>query len=88
MAMYSARASLDSLWKVGRKRGWWKGIKGGDVLVFAASLAVVGAVYERDRKAIAGGMIRRGVRVLRGDSWNDQGDVERVESEDEQKKSE
>ena len=39
--LYSARMSLDSLWKVGVKRGWWRGIKNGDVLLFVLSLATV-----------------------------------------------
>lgn len=74
-ALYSARASADSLWKVGRKRGWWKGVRGGDVLLFAASLAVVGAVYERERAAVEGGMVRRGLRVMRGENWAEEREV-------------
>lgn len=69
--LYSARASLDSAWKVGRKRGYWRGIKGGDVLLFVTSLAVVNVVYERDPKAVSGGFIRKSMGMLRGEGWVD-----------------
>lgn len=65
--LYSVRLSLDSAWKVGKKRGLWKGVKGGDLAVFVAGLAVVNAVYERDRGAVEGSMVRRGVGFLRGE---------------------
>lgn len=48
--LYSARMAADSLWRSGVKRGWWKGVRGGDVLVFVAALALAGAVYERERE--------------------------------------
>jgi len=69
--LYSARASLDSFWKVGRKRGWWRGIRNGDVLVFVASLMVVNVVYEKDPKAVTGGVVRKTLGMLRGDGWVD-----------------
>lgn len=69
--MYSARLSLDSLWKVGVKHGWWRGIKNGDVLLFAISLAVINATYEADPKAVSGGVIRKGLGMLRGEGWVD-----------------
>ena len=69
--MYSARASIDSLWKVGRKRGWWRGVRGGDVGLFVASLMVVNVIYERDARAISSGVVRRGVSSLRGEGLRD-----------------
>jgi len=69
--IYSARLSLDSLWKVGVKRGWWAGVKGGDVLVFAASLALIDAVYESRPSAVKGAMLRKSMGVLRGEGWAD-----------------
>jgi hypothetical protein len=69
--LYSARTSLDSLWKVGRKRGWWRGVRGGDVWVFVVSLMVVNVVYERDARAIGSGVVRRGVSSLRGEGLRD-----------------
>ena len=54
--MYSLRASLDSLWKVGKKRSWWNGIRGGDVLLFVTSLALMNVVHERRRDAVDRGI--------------------------------
>lgn len=65
--LYSARLSVDSLWKVGRKRGWWRGWRNGDVLLFAASLALVDLVYEVRPGAVQGAMVRRAMGVLRGE---------------------
>lgn len=69
--LYSARASLDSLWKVGRKRGWWRGVRGGDVGLFVASLMVINVVYERDARALRSGPVRRGVSYIRGEGLRD-----------------
>ena len=69
--LYSARLSIDSAWKVGVKRGWWRGINNGDVLVFVASLALVDAVYERNPGAVSGGVVRKSLGMLRGDGWVD-----------------
>jgi hypothetical protein len=69
--LYSARLSIDSLWKVGRKRGWWKGIKNGDVLLFTASLAFLNYVYQRKPDAVQGAMIRKAMGVMRGEGWKD-----------------
>lgn len=66
-AMYTTRLSLDSLWKVGRKRGWWRGVKGGDVGIFVVALAVFSVLWDSQRKVFAkdGSMVL--VRLLRGD---------------------
>jgi hypothetical protein len=69
--LYSLRLSLESLWKVGKRRGWWKGIKGGDVAVFVASLALLQVVYEQRPKAVQGGVVRKGLSLLRGEGWVD-----------------
>lgn len=69
--MYSMRLSIDSLYKVGKKRGWWRGVKNGDVLVFVASLALVDVVYQARPGAVKGGLIRKGVSSLRGEGWVD-----------------
>lgn len=69
--MYSLRASADSLWKVGKKRGWWKGVRGGDVWIFVVSLMVVNCVYERDVKGVRSGVARRGISSLRGEGGRD-----------------
>lgn len=69
--LYSARMSVDSLWKVGVKRGWWRGIKNGDVLLFVVSLATVNALYEVAPKSVSSGVARKGLGVLRGEGWVD-----------------
>ncbi|KAH7375518.1 hypothetical protein B0T11DRAFT_10122 [Plectosphaerella cucumerina] len=69
--LYSARTSVDSLWKVGVKRRWWRGMAGGDVWVFALALMVTGVVYERDAKAIREGGWRRGMSWVRGEGFHD-----------------
>ncbi|KAK9441071.1 uncharacterized protein G6M90_00g040660 [Metarhizium brunneum] len=69
--LYSARASVDSLWKVGVKRRWWKAMKGGDVWVFVLALMVTGVVYERDARALREKEWRKGVSWIRGEGWRD-----------------
>jgi len=64
--LYSVRVSVDSMWKVGKKRGWWKGVQGGDVAVFVASLALINVVYETRKGAVDKG-IGKGVGWLRGE---------------------
>ncbi|KAI0116709.1 hypothetical protein F4814DRAFT_439315 [Daldinia grandis] len=77
--LYSARASVDSLWKVGAKRRWWRAMKGGDVWVFVLALAITGAVYERDARAIRESRVRKGLSWIRGTEFTDWG----LEDEDE-----
>lgn len=82
--LYSARASVDSLWKVGVKRRWWRAMKGGDVWLFVAALMVTGVVYERDTRAIKEGYMRKGVSWVRGEGFTDWAAVdEEVDSEKE-----
>ncbi|KFH45400.1 hypothetical protein ACRE_037580 [Hapsidospora chrysogenum ATCC 11550] len=69
--LYSARASVDSLWKVGVKRRWWKAMRGGDVWVFVLALMITGVVYERDARAIREDNWRKGVSWVRGQGWRD-----------------
>lgn len=84
--LYMTRLSMDSVWKVGVKRGWWKSLKGGDVWLFVAALAVVNAVYTKDHDAIKGGVVRRVVAGLRGESAALRSLAEGVEDEDEEEK--
>ncbi|KHO01580.1 uncharacterized protein MAM_00581 [Metarhizium album ARSEF 1941] len=69
--LYSARASVDSLWKVGVKRRWWRAMRGGDVWVFVLALMVTGVVYERDARAVRETQWRKGVSWIRGEGWRD-----------------
>lgn len=67
-ALYAARTSVDSLWKVGVKRRWWKGIKAGDVWLFVAALALTNVVYDLGRTTAAGqDRAMALIRVLRGE---------------------
>lgn len=63
--LYSARLSIDSVWKVGKKRGWWKGVRGGDVALFVAGLGVVNVVFEEHGEGMGG--VGKGVGWLRGE---------------------
>lgn len=69
--LYTARMSIDSLWKVGVKKGWWRGIKNGDVLLFVLSLATINALYEVSPRSVNSGVARKGLGVLRGEGWVD-----------------
>ncbi|KAI1408639.1 hypothetical protein F5Y13DRAFT_106608 [Hypoxylon sp. FL1857] len=80
--LYSAKTSVDSLWKVGVKRRWWRAMKGGDVWVFVLALAITGAVYERDARAIRESYVRKGVSWVRGAGFRDWGLEEEEEEED------
>ncbi|KAL8243670.1 hypothetical protein R6Q59_009928 [Mikania micrantha] len=64
-AMYAARTSLDSLWKVGKKRGWWKGVQGGDVWLFVVSLMAMNIVYDLHTQTDASMKL---LKVLRGET--------------------
>lgn len=82
--LYSARTSVDSLWKVGVKRRWWRSMKGGDLWVFVLALAITGVVYERDAKAIKESPFRKGVSWIRGEGFRDWTVID-DEAEDESK---
>ena len=89
--LYGARASIDSLWKVGRKRGWWRSVRGGDVGLFVASLMVINVVYERDARALRSGPMRRGVSYMRGEGlrdWVAEEDKRIQEEEDKERRAE
>jgi hypothetical protein len=79
--MYSLRMSMDSTWKVGKKHGWWRGVKNGDVLVFVASLALIDFVYEKNPGAVQGAVMRKGMGMLRGEGWVDRSVVKKEDDE-------
>ena len=66
--LYCARLSAESLWKVGVKRRWWKGVKGGDIWLFVVALATINVAFTKDNDAVTSGMVRRLVAGLRGES--------------------
>lgn len=51
---------------MGEKRGWWRGVKGGDLVVLVLGMAVLGGVFETDEGAIRDRVVRRLVNSLRG----------------------
>lgn len=69
--MYFFRAAIDSAWKTGRKRGLWKGGRGGEVWLFVLSWAVIGSILEANPTAVQGPGIRKYLSWLRGDGWTD-----------------
>ncbi|KAJ6135708.1 hypothetical protein N7512_000868 [Penicillium capsulatum] len=75
--LYFFRAALDSAWKTGRKRGLWKGGRGGEVWLFVLSWAVIGSILEAEPAAVQGSGIRKYLSWLRGDGWNDPADEEK-----------
>lgn len=77
--LYSIRLSIDSVWKVGKKRGWWKGVRGGDVMVIVAGLAVMNVVFENHKEGMGGA--GKGIGWLRGEEL-----FSKVEKVDEQVK--
>jgi hypothetical protein len=83
VVLATGKESLDSLWKVGKKRGWWKGVRGGDVWVFVASLMVINGVFERRPGSVRSGLVRKSLNGLRGEGWRD---AEGLEAEKEGKK--
>ncbi|KHJ35921.1 hypothetical protein EV44_g1030 [Erysiphe necator] len=70
--IYSLRASILSCWQLGRKRGWWKSLPGGDVLVFIVCLATLNVVFEcdRGRGVVNSWMVRSALSGARGYGWN------------------
>ncbi|ROW13514.1 hypothetical protein VPNG_04415 [Cytospora leucostoma] len=69
--LYTARASVDSLWKVGVKRRWWKAMRAGDVWVFVLAVMLTGVVYEKDAQAVKEGSWRKGISWMRGQGFRD-----------------
>lgn len=66
-SMYAARTSVDSLWKVGVKRRWWRPVKGGDVYLFVAALALVNVCFDLGSESVGKDRSMMLIKVLRGD---------------------
>ncbi|OJD16083.1 hypothetical protein AJ78_03716 [Emergomyces pasteurianus Ep9510] len=69
--LYFFRVAVDSAWKVGTKRGVWRGWKGGDLFVFVASWALIGALLEKNPSSVDGARLRKVFAWLRGDGFAD-----------------
>ena len=63
--MYSVRASLDSYWKVGLKKGWWSNKGNKDLWVLVASMALLNVVFELRPDAVQSGIVQRGLRMMK-----------------------
>lgn len=79
---YCARLSIDSLWKVGVKRGWWKTGRNGDVWVFVMGLMLLNVVYERNAAAVSSGILRKTLSSARGEGF-----VDRVKAAEDRNKA-
>ncbi|BFZ59581.1 hypothetical protein YB2330_000595 [Saitoella coloradoensis] len=72
LALYLARTATESAWKIAVERGFVRGRKGGDVMLVAVGMGILGACYEANKgfEKEEGG--KRGmewlVRGLRGDA--------------------
>ncbi|ETN43437.1 uncharacterized protein HMPREF1541_02596 [Cyphellophora europaea CBS 101466] len=66
-SMYAARTSVDSLLKVGEKRRWWRPVRGGDVYLFVAALALINVCFDVGRDSVGKDRSMLVIRVLRGD---------------------
>jgi hypothetical protein len=78
--MYLARISIDSFWKVGVKRNYWRAGKNRDVWVFVVGLMLLNVVYEVNPAAVSSGVVRKTLGMLRGEGWVDR--VKVVKKED------
>ena len=73
--LYFFRAAIDSAYKTGVKRGLWKGRRGGELLLFVLSWAMMGSILEANPEAVQGGGVRKGLSWMRGDGYTDPVDV-------------
>jgi hypothetical protein len=80
--LYAARLSIESGWKVAVKRGTVKPIKyylfvskdnvrGGDVVLFALSLGILMAVFERAPESVTGTTVRKSMSWISGKGFID-----------------
>jgi hypothetical protein len=73
--LYFFRSAIMSAYKTGIKRGLWKGRRGGELLLFVLSWALMGSILEANPAAVQGGGLRKGLAWLRGDGFTDPVDV-------------
>ncbi|KAK2737356.1 hypothetical protein FQN57_007534 [Myotisia sp. PD_48] len=69
--LYIFRQAVESGWKVGVKRGFWRGYRGGDLCVLVASWALMGVLLERRPAAVGDATLRKGLGWMKGDGYAD-----------------
>lgn len=79
--LYFLRSAIVSAYKTGIKRGRWKGRKGGELVMFVLSWALMGSIFEANPSAIQGGGLRKGLAWLRGDGFTDPADKRKLRRE-------
>ena len=72
--LYSFRVSMESLWKLGVKKGYWKPGKTGDVWLVIGSLMLLNVVHDHNTDAVSSTLFRRGLKLGRGDSMDQPSD--------------
>ncbi|GAO47018.1 hypothetical protein SAICODRAFT_6575 [Saitoella complicata NRRL Y-17804] len=80
LGIYLARTATESMWRVGVERGVVKGRRGGDVMLVAVGMGVLGACYEANRGYEADKTIEGGGKKRAGMEWlvcGLRGDVDR-----------
>lgn len=65
--LYGLRISLESLWKLGVKKGYWRPGKTGDVWIIIGSLMLLNVVHGHNTDAVSSGIFRRGLNLARGE---------------------
>ena len=79
---YATRTSLESLWKLNAKKGYWKQGKNGDVWLAIGGLMLLNAIYDYNVDALSSGLFRRGLKIARGDpAETSSSEVEKGKSE-------
>lgn len=81
------RAAVDSAYKTGVKRGLWKGRRGGELLLFVLSWALMGSILEGNPEAVQGGGLRKALTWMRGDGFGDPVEIAKRKLRRESKKT-
>ncbi|KAJ5907514.1 hypothetical protein N7495_000196 [Penicillium taxi] len=75
--LYFLRLAMDSAWKVGVKRGVWKGIWGGSSWLLVISWAVIGYILESNPSAVQGERLRKALAWMKGEGFVDPVEIEK-----------
>ncbi|EST09712.1 Transmembrane protein [Kalmanozyma brasiliensis GHG001] len=67
LGSYVTRQSLDAAWGVGKRRGWWNGVRQGETVLLALGLATLTSLYETRPEAVESS-VRKSIGLLVGKS--------------------